>query len=136
MNKKTERLPARVGKGFRAYRAMVLTAALLAGCAVTAFAADDPLTVVGNLSTFIFGLIRAVGIILLGHRPGGLVHPEPRPQPAVQWLFDRGGRDRSDFLEGNSRFNHGIIMIIRVKSNFLRRVLTWTCLQGGGPFVG
>jgi len=31
----------------------------------TAFAADDPLTVVNNLSEFIFGLIRAVGIILL-----------------------------------------------------------------------
>lgn len=30
-----------------------------------AFAADDPLTVVNNLSEFIFGLIRAVGIILL-----------------------------------------------------------------------
>jgi len=26
----------------------------------------DPLTVINNLSTFIFGLIRAVGIILLG----------------------------------------------------------------------
>ena len=32
----------------------------------TAFAADDPLTVVNNLSDFIFSLIRAVGIILLG----------------------------------------------------------------------
>jgi len=33
---------------------------------VTAFAAeDDPLTVVNNLSEFIFGLIRAIGIILL-----------------------------------------------------------------------
>ena len=31
----------------------------------TAFAADDPLTVVNNLSEFIFGLIRATGIILL-----------------------------------------------------------------------
>lgn len=30
------------------------------------FAADDPLTVVNNLSDFVFGLIRAVGIILLG----------------------------------------------------------------------
>ena len=29
-------------------------------------ATDDPLTVVNNLSTFIFGLIRAVGLILLG----------------------------------------------------------------------
>lgn len=34
--------------------------------AVTVFAADDPLTVVNNLSDFIFGLIRAVGMILLG----------------------------------------------------------------------
>ena len=31
----------------------------------TAFAADDPLQVVNNLSEFIFGLIRAIGIILL-----------------------------------------------------------------------
>lgn len=31
-----------------------------------AYAAGDPLTVVNNLSTFIFGLIRAVGLILLG----------------------------------------------------------------------
>ena len=31
-----------------------------------AYAANDPLTVVNNLSTFIFGLIRAVGLILLG----------------------------------------------------------------------
>ena len=31
----------------------------------TAFADDDPLTVVNNLSTFIFGLIRAVGLIIL-----------------------------------------------------------------------
>ena len=28
--------------------------------------ADDPLTVINNLSTFIFGLIRAIGMILLG----------------------------------------------------------------------
>ena len=33
---------------------------------VTVFAADDPLTVINNLSTFIFGLIRAIGMILLG----------------------------------------------------------------------
>ena len=31
----------------------------------TAFAADDPLVVVNNLSEFIFGFIRAIGIILL-----------------------------------------------------------------------
>lgn len=33
---------------------------------VTAFAANDPITVVNNLSDFIFGLIRAIGLILLG----------------------------------------------------------------------
>ena len=32
----------------------------------TAFATDDPLAVVNNFSEFIFGLIRAIGIILLG----------------------------------------------------------------------
>jgi hypothetical protein len=34
--------------------------------ALPAFAVDDPLVVVENLSTFIFSLIRAVGLILLG----------------------------------------------------------------------
>ena len=33
---------------------------------VPAFAANDPIAVVNNLSDFIFGLIRAVGLILLG----------------------------------------------------------------------
>ena len=33
---------------------------------ISAFAASDPLVVVENLSTFIFSLIRAVGLILLG----------------------------------------------------------------------
>ena len=32
----------------------------------SAFAADDPIQVVNNLSDFIFGLIRAVGLILMG----------------------------------------------------------------------
>ena len=30
------------------------------------FAADDPIAVVNNLSNFVFGLIRAVGMIILG----------------------------------------------------------------------
>lgn len=46
----------------------VFTAVVISMCCftVTAFAADDPLTVVNNLSTFIFGLIRAIGLIILG----------------------------------------------------------------------
>ena len=33
---------------------------------VFAYATDDPIQVVNNLSNFIFGLIRAVGMIILG----------------------------------------------------------------------
>lgn len=32
----------------------------------TAYAEGDPMTTVNNLSTFIFGLIRAIGMIILG----------------------------------------------------------------------
>lgn len=35
-------------------------------CSVYVYAAGDPLSVVNNLSTFIFSLIRAIGLILLG----------------------------------------------------------------------
>ena len=34
--------------------------------ASSVFAADDPLAVINNLSNFMFGLIRAIGMILLG----------------------------------------------------------------------
>ena len=40
--------------------------ALFVGQASNVFAADDPLTVINNLSTFMFGIIRAIGMILLG----------------------------------------------------------------------
>lgn len=32
----------------------------------TAYAEGDPMTTINNLSTFIFGLIRAIGMIILG----------------------------------------------------------------------
>ena len=59
-------MPGTVKKGFRYYAALVMIVAILSCMAAPVYAADDPLTVVNNLSTFIFGLIRAVGIILLG----------------------------------------------------------------------
>ena len=67
-NNKSARLPMRGGikKGFRVYAAVVLTLTLILSFGTTAFATDDPVTVVNNLSTFIFGLIRAIGLILLG----------------------------------------------------------------------
>jgi hypothetical protein len=45
------------------YVAIVFTMTLGAGIVC---AASDPLAVIGNLSTFIFSLIRAIGLILLG----------------------------------------------------------------------
>ena len=54
MSKKTRQL-------FSVFCAIVLVFSI----ATTAFATDDPIQVVNNLSEFIFGLIRAIGIILL-----------------------------------------------------------------------
>lgn len=59
-------LERRVKGGFRFYTAIVLVLTMVGSMAVPAFAANDPITVVNNLSDFIFGLIRAVGLILLG----------------------------------------------------------------------
>ena len=65
-NSKRQPMPESVHRVFRYYSTAVLTGALILGQTVTAYAANDPLVVVNNLSTFIFGLIRAVGLILLG----------------------------------------------------------------------
>ena len=61
--------PEKVKRGFRYYCSLVAALTLMGCCSITAFAAaggNDPLTVIDNLSDFIFGLIRAVGLILLG----------------------------------------------------------------------
>jgi len=55
-----------VKKGFRAYVVAVLSVMLMLSIGLTAYAASDPVSVVNNLSDFIFGLIRAIGLILLG----------------------------------------------------------------------
>ncbi len=48
-------------------RAAAFIAAVLVSAAVSPALADgDPIAVVNNLSDFLFGLIRAVGIILMG----------------------------------------------------------------------
>lgn len=65
----TNKLPMAGGvkKGFRAYAAIVIVVMLIMSFGVTAFAAtNDPVQVVNNLSDFIFGVIRAIGLILLG----------------------------------------------------------------------
>ena len=60
-------LQGKTKKGFLAYCAAVIVLTMICTLSVTAYAAGgDPLTVVNNLSDFIFGLIRAIGLILLG----------------------------------------------------------------------
>jgi hypothetical protein len=53
-------------RAFAFYAATVLALAVALVMPVLAFAAEDPISVVNNLSDFIFGLIRAIGLILLG----------------------------------------------------------------------
>jgi type II secretory pathway component PulF len=50
----------------RFYAIFAIAMVILTMFVVPAFATDDPLTVVDNLSEFIFSLIRAIGLILLG----------------------------------------------------------------------
>lgn len=66
--KNTTKLPmtGRAKKGFRFYCMVVMAMTVVLGSSLTAFAAGDPITVVNNLSDFIFGLVRAVGMIMLG----------------------------------------------------------------------
>ena len=65
----TQGLPmaGKVKKGFMIYCLSVLIIAVLSMTTLTCLAAtDDPIKVVDNLSDFIFGIIRAIGMILLG----------------------------------------------------------------------
>ena len=59
-----ETAPLKMKRGQKKlFAVMVLSICIGATCV---YAAGDPLTVVNNLSTFIFSLIRAIGLILLG----------------------------------------------------------------------
>lgn len=68
MNKNSKQLKMN-SKGKKLFKAYVLGVSLFAitiGTSMNVLAADDPMAVVNNLSNFIFGLIRAIGMILLG----------------------------------------------------------------------
>lgn len=68
MNKNSKQLKMS-SKGKNLFKAYVLGVSLFAitiGTSMNVLAADDPMAVVNNLSNFIFELIRAIGMILLG----------------------------------------------------------------------
>lgn len=60
---KTEKKKQHIRLIMMIYGALVLAMTVGTGAV---FAASDPLAVINNLSTFIFSLIRAIGLILLG----------------------------------------------------------------------
>ena len=62
MNHYTIQTQRRVKRIYSIFSMLILLCAILS---VSAFA-SDPITVISNLSSFIFGLIKAVGIILVG----------------------------------------------------------------------
>lgn len=65
-NNKT-RMPEKAKKALRIWTCMIIALFMVSALAVTCFAADeDPIQVVNNLSDFMFGLVRAVGMIMLG----------------------------------------------------------------------
>ena len=53
-------------RGLRVYVTVVIIISLFLCLSTIALANDDPLAVINNLSEFIFGLIRAIGLILIG----------------------------------------------------------------------
>ncbi len=69
--KPTGKLPmtGSVRRGFKFYCALTFLLVMLCSLAMPVFASEttnDPLTVINNLSDFVFGLIRAIGMITLG----------------------------------------------------------------------
>ena len=67
---KKNRIPSeadhRTVQAGRRYGALVLTVLACAALTCSALAADDPLTIVSNLSDFVFSIIKALGVIILG----------------------------------------------------------------------
>ena len=103
--KHTNKLPmtGKVRKGFRIYCTAIMGAALILGTSVTAFAAGDPITVVNNLSSFIFGLSHRSYPAGLRRGAGRLVPQVPRPVPASQRLSDPCGRRHHHLCQGDPR---------------------------------
>ena len=56
----------KVKKYFKIYVGLVLLGIVTFGMVTSVMAADDPISVINNLSDFIFGVIRAIGLIILG----------------------------------------------------------------------
>ena len=66
MKKTNDTIITRQRKARRAYFTGGLALTLCAAMICPALAADDPLTIINNLSDFVFSIIKALGVIILG----------------------------------------------------------------------
>ena len=105
-----ETAPLKMKRGqkklFALYAVMVLSICIGATCV---YAAGDPLTVVNNLSTFIFSLIRAIGLILLGWGivQVGLSLQSHDPSQRSQGFLTLAGGLVITFAKENLGLDHG-----------------------------
>ena len=107
------------------YMALVLTVTV---GATTAFAAGDPLSVINNLSTFIFSLIRAIGLILLGFgvvQVGLSLKSHDPSQRANGFLTLAGGVIITDWAAMDNIQNEQF----KITVNILSRNLRADCLK-------
>lgn len=66
-NKLKSNITKKTKKGLMLYVTLILIGVLMNLTTISALAAtDDPMAVINNLSNFIFGIIRAIGMIMLG----------------------------------------------------------------------
>ena len=114
LKKKKISNPTRLSKVKKCYWTAAGAAALCLCCVTPAMAAGgDPLDIVNNLSDFIFSIIKALGVIILGW---GIVQAVPRCQPEnaglslpVWWADDRlckgnSDRHRRDLIKRAGRY--------------------------------
>ena len=68
MKKRNNNMPVGAKKLLKAWTCLVLVLCMVGSLTLVCFADDvnDPITVINNLSDFMFGLIRAVGMIIMG----------------------------------------------------------------------
>ncbi|MGN1341702.1 MAG: glutamyl-tRNA amidotransferase [Bacilli bacterium] len=89
-----EKVERRLKNGFRLYSLAVVTIGIISMLTPTVFAADDPITVVNNLSDFIFQLTKVIGGVIVGYsivQIGLSFTSHDASQRANGFLFFAGG---------------------------------------------
>ena len=68
MKKRNNNMPTGAKRLLKSWTCLVLVLCMVGSLTLVCFADDvnDPITVINNLSDFMFGLIRAVGMIIMG----------------------------------------------------------------------